>query len=68
MTKNGDVDDEAFVASTGWLQKFMKRNGLSLRRKTSVAQKDQEKLLRKLCHIYCILGGLCINIIIHLLL
>jgi len=39
---------KTFVASTGWLQKFMHRNGLSLRRKTSVAQKDPSKLIDKL--------------------
>lgn len=31
-------DTESFRASNGWLVKFMRRNGLSLRRKTSVCQ------------------------------
>jgi len=38
---------EDFKASRGWLQKFMKRNGLSLKRKTSVAQQDPERLVAK---------------------
>ena len=47
--KENDCDGgTTFVASTGWLQKFMHRNGLSLRRKTSVAQKDLSKLINKL--------------------
>ena len=39
---------ESFAASNGWLYKFMKRNGLSLRRKTSICQKDPEQLIDKL--------------------
>ena len=39
---------EKFEASTGWLNRFMKRNNLSLRRKTSVAQKDPDLLVAKL--------------------
>ena len=41
-------DSEEFKASRGWLTRFMKRNGLSLRRKTSVAQQDPERLVAKL--------------------
>ena len=47
-TKNNYEDGAPFVGTTGWLQKFMRRNGLSLRRKTSVAQKDPSKLIDKL--------------------
>ena len=36
-----------FKASRGWLTKFKKRNGLSLRRKTSVAQQDPERMIAK---------------------
>ena len=39
---------EDFTASNGWIQKFMSRHGLSLRRKTTVAQKDPEQLVHKL--------------------
>ena len=39
---------DAFVASRGWLEKFMKRNGLSLRRKTTVAQKDPSQMVYKI--------------------
>ena len=41
-----NTDD--FTASNGWIQKFMRRYGLSLRRKTTVAQKDLEQLVDKL--------------------
>ena len=45
-------DDEllrkSFVASNGWLEKFMKRYHLSLRRKTTIAQKDLSHLISKL--------------------
>ena len=37
--------DGDFVASRGWLDNFLKRNGLSLRRKTAVAQKDPNQLI-----------------------
>ena len=36
------------MASPGWVDKFMARHGLSLRRKTTVAQKDPEQLIDKL--------------------
>ena len=46
------TDDQAvrdsFVASRGWLEKFLKRNGLSLRRKTTTAQKDSNAMVDKL--------------------
>ena len=47
MNQN-DVTDDDFKASRGWLAKFMKRNGLSLRRKTSIAQQDPERMIAKL--------------------
>lgn len=34
-----------FVASRGWLQKFLNRNGFSLRRRTTMAQKDPDLLV-----------------------
>ena len=37
-----------FTASTGWLHKFMLRNGLSLRSRTSVSQKLPPQLERKI--------------------
>ena len=36
------------MASQGWLEKFLTRNGLSLRRRTTMAQKDPDKLTEKL--------------------
>ena len=41
-------DEEEFKASNGWLNKLMRRNHLSLRRKTSVAQKDPDRLVAKI--------------------
>ena len=43
-----DRYDENFETTTGWLFKFMKRNNLSLRRKTSVVQKDPDLLISKI--------------------
>lgn len=37
-----------FKALRGWLCRFMKRNGLSLRRKTYMAQQDPEQMIAKL--------------------
>ena len=46
--KAGNKEDfEEFKASRIWLTLFMKRNGLSLRRKTSAAQQDPERLVAK---------------------
>ena len=42
------AEADEFKASDGWLTRFMRRNGLSLRRKTSVAQKDPDRLIGKL--------------------
>ena len=44
----GDGAGKEFVASRGWLQKFLKRNKLSLRRRTTMAQKDLDLLTEKL--------------------
>ena len=47
-TSEGILENEESKASRGWLEKFMCRNNLSLRRKPSIAQKDPEKLIAKL--------------------
>ena len=39
---------ESFIVSNGWLVKFTKRNHLSLRRRTTIAQKDPSHLVSKL--------------------
>ena len=41
------ANEEEFKASTGWLKNFMRCNYLSLRRKTSIAQKDLDRLVSK---------------------
>ena len=41
-------EKDLFKATTGWLDKFMCRNGLSLRRKTTTAQQDPNRLIHKL--------------------
>ena len=45
-----DMDDNItkFEGSTGWLTNFMKRKGLSVRRKTSIAQKEHNQLIDRL--------------------
>ena len=45
---NEQQNMEDFTASSGWIKKFMRRHGLSLRRKITVAQKDPEQLVDKL--------------------
>ena len=39
---------DAFVASRGWCEKFMRRHGFSLRRKTTTAQRDASYLIDRL--------------------
>ena len=48
--KCGDNEElkAGFVASNGWLTKFMKRNNLSMRRRQTIAQKDSSHLKNKL--------------------
>lgn len=48
MTENNLVDGDDFKASRGRLCRFMKRNGLSMRGKTSIAQQDPERMVAKL--------------------
>ena len=48
VTENNLVSGKDFKGSRGWLRKFMKRNGLSLRQKASVAQQDPERIVGKL--------------------
>ena len=38
----------SFIASNGWVQKCMARNGLSVRRRTTESQKDPDRLIDKL--------------------
>ena len=44
--------NEEFKPSTGWLKRFMKREGLPLQQKTSVAQKDPDQLIDKLVSFF----------------
>ena len=50
ITPESSTTTEDFKVSRGWLCRFLKRNGLSLRRniKTSVAQQDPERMVAKL--------------------
>ena len=58
--RSGAVSD--FNASRGWLEKFMSRNGLSLRQKTTQAQQDPTKLIDKLiAYILKIIEGLDVS-------
>jgi hypothetical protein len=50
-----------FRASNGWLQRFMKRNGLSLRRKITVCQNPPADSIPKLVSYITHLRGLQIK-------
>ena len=39
LAKSHNISDNEFKASRGWLRRFMKRKGLSLRRRTTLCQK-----------------------------
>ena len=47
-SSEGRAESVEFNAARGWLEKFMRRNNLSLRRKTSFAQEYPDKLIAKL--------------------
>ena len=51
--KSSDADEsEKFVVRTGWLNNFMRRNGLSLRRRTTTAQpRLTEKIISYILHV-----------------
>jgi len=42
-----DATRSIFKASRGWLDKFLQRNELSVKRRTTIAQKEPEKLIEK---------------------
>ena len=46
--KGDPTSQYAFIASRGWLDKFMKRSGLSFRRRTTTQEKDPALLIDKL--------------------
>ena len=48
MKENNLVDNDDFKVSRGWLEKFLKLIGLSLEKKTSVAQQDPDRMVAKL--------------------
>ena len=48
-----DIRAGQFKASNHWCQRFMKRNGLSLRQKTTLAQRlppDYEEKISSICY------------------
>ena len=47
------------IFSNGWVQKFMARNGLSIRRRTTLAQKTPKQLIDKLCAYVLKMRRLC---------
>ena len=46
--KESDEYEDLFIASTGWLRRFMNRYGLLLRRKTTISQHDHQNLIDKI--------------------
>jgi hypothetical protein len=56
----GEVEDAGravFKASRGWLDRFMARNGLSVRRRTTVAQKTPDMMTEKNGFIHSLHGA-----------
>ena len=45
--KATEIHGDGFVASRGWLERFLERNGLSLRRRTTVSQRLPQDLIQK---------------------
>lgn len=43
-----DCRDENFNASRGWLERFLKRNHFSLRKRTTLAQSDARHSISKI--------------------
>ena len=44
--KNDDFAvKDSFVANRGWYEKFMRRHGFTLKRKTTTAQKDRSYMV-----------------------
>ena len=52
---NDPVSMDKFVTSVGWCDKFMKGNGLSMRRGTTTAQKDPAHMANKIV-AYILIG------------
>ena len=48
LCDNDPVSMDEFVASAGWCDKFMKINGLSMRRRTTTSQKDPARMVNKI--------------------
>ena len=61
--KCGDNEElkAGFIANNGWLTKFMKRNKLSMRRRTTIAQKDPSHLTTKLVKYFMHVPRLSMN-------
>ena len=57
--KWGDNEElkAGFVANNGWLTKFMKRDSLSMRRRTTIAQKDLPTLQLSWSNMLCMHEG-----------
>ena len=51
QNENSAIDNgrTELIFSNGWVQKFMAKNGLSIRRRTTQAQKSPKQLIDKLC-------------------
>lgn len=56
-----DKKGNAFTASAGWLFKFLKRNHLSLRRRTTIAQKTPDDVKEKVISYLLYVNGLRSN-------
>ena len=55
-TEMTNEDERDFKASNGWLDKFLKRNGFSLRKRTTVCQRTPDEYIPKLVSFVYHLG------------
>ncbi|XP_014678488.1 PREDICTED: tigger transposable element-derived protein 1-like [Priapulus caudatus] len=53
--------DSPFVASRGWLEKFFNRHGITLRRRTTLAQKVPDAVIPKLMSYFLFVRSLCLR-------
>ena len=59
---------EGFQASPGWLDRFMARNGLSMRRATTACQKPPMELMTKLVDYFIFVKKVLLTLLYYIIL